>query len=284
MKKPIVIAVALLAAFGAWYAFRPEKLFVNESVSESFPATAPAATPAAPVELASGAFHGVAHETKGKATIYRLPNGQRVLRLTEFETSNGPDLRLFLVAAPDARDNDTVKNAGYIELGKLKGNIGDQNYEVPATVDLAKYQAATVWCNRFSVNFATAPLGNGQHMSEQMSGPVALAAGLFHRVAHDGKGKATIYQLPAGQRVLRLTEFETSNGPDLRLLLVAAPDATDNDTIKKAGFVELGKLKGNLGDQNYDVPAAVDLTKYQAVTVWCNRFSVNFTTAPLVKQ
>jgi hypothetical protein len=284
MKKPIVIVVGLLAAFGAWYAFRPEKLFVNESVSESFPATAAAATPAAPVELATGSFHGVAHETKGKATIYRLPNGQRVLRLTEFETSNGPDLRLFLVATPDATDNDTVKNAGYVELGKLKGNIGDQNYDVPASVDLAKYQAATVWCNRFSVNFATAPLGNGQQMSEQMSGPVALAAGSFHGVAHDGKGKATIYQLPAGQRVLRLTEFETSNGPDLRLFLVAAPDASDNDTIKKAGFVELGKLKGNLGDQNYDVPATVDLAKYQAVTVWCNRFSVNFTTAPLVKQ
>jgi len=279
MKKPIVIVVALLAAFGAWYAFRPEKLFVNASVSESFPAATAAATPAAPVEVATGSFHGVAHDGKGKATIYRLPDGQRVLRLTEFATSNGPDLRLFLVAATDARDNDTVKKAGYLELGKLKGNIGDQNYDVPAAADLTKYQAVTVWCNRFSVNFATAPLGNGQ-----MSGPAALAAGSFHAVAHDGKGKATIYRLPDGQRVLRLTEFATSNGPDLRLFLVAAPDATDNDTIKKAGFIELGKLKGNLGDQNYDVPADADLAKYQAVTVWCNRFSVNFTTAPLLKQ
>jgi hypothetical protein len=281
MKKPIVMVVILLAALGAWYAFRPELLFVNESVSEAFPATAAAAAaPAAPVEVATGMFRGVAHETRGKATIYRLPNGRRVLRLTEFATSNGPDLRMFLVAAPDARDNDTVKKAGYVELGKLKGNIGDQNYDVPATVDLAKYQAVTVWCNRFSVNFATAPLGNGQ----EMSGPVALAAGSFHGVAHDGKGKATIYQLPSGQRVLRLTEFATSNGPDLRMFLVAAPDARDNDTVKKAGYVELGKLKGNIGDQNYDVPATVDLAKYQAVTVWCNRFSVNFTTAPLLQQ
>jgi hypothetical protein len=158
MKKPIVIVVALLAAFGAWYAFRPELLFVDANVSESFPATAAAATPAAPVEIASGTFHGVAHDGKGKASVYRLPNGQRVLRLTEFETSNGPDLRLFLVAAPDARDNDTVKNAGFVELGKLKGNVGDQNYDIPADADLAKYQAVTVWCNRFSVNFTTAPL------------------------------------------------------------------------------------------------------------------------------
>ncbi len=160
MKKPILIFLAIVAAVGAWYAFRPEKLFVNASVNETFPdaANASAASPAAAVELAAGSFHGVAHEGKGKATLYNLPDGQRVLRLTEFETSNGPDLRLFLVAAADATDSDTVKKAGYLELGKLKGNQGDQNYEVPADADLAKYQAVTVWCNRFGVNFTTAPL------------------------------------------------------------------------------------------------------------------------------
>jgi hypothetical protein len=52
-----------------------------------------------------------------------------------------------------------VKNAGYVEVGKLKGNVGDQNYDLPAGVDLNKYKAVTIWCNRFSVNFATAPLG-----------------------------------------------------------------------------------------------------------------------------
>jgi hypothetical protein len=62
------------------------------------------------------------------------------------------------VAAGDAKDNDTVKNAGFIDLGSLKGNIGDQNYDVPANVDLAKYRAATIWCARFNVNFGTAPL------------------------------------------------------------------------------------------------------------------------------
>jgi len=63
--------------------------------------------------------------------------------------------------------------------------------------------------------------------------------------------------------------------------LVAAPDVTDNATVAKAGFVELGTLKGNIGDQNYDVPDSVDLEKYRAATIWCKRFSVNFGTAPL---
>ena len=48
--------------------------------------------------------------------------------------------------------------AGFVELGPMKGNIGDQNYEIPATVDLASYRTVTIWCKRFSVNFGSAPL------------------------------------------------------------------------------------------------------------------------------
>jgi hypothetical protein len=100
----------------------------------------------------------VHHETKGTATIYRLPNGKRVLRFTEFETSNGPDVQIYLVAASDAQDNASVTSAGFVNLGPMKGNRGDQNYDVPDSVDLTKYRAVTVWCRRFGVNFATAPL------------------------------------------------------------------------------------------------------------------------------
>ena len=100
----------------------------------------------------------MAHETRGTAAIYELPDGKRVLRLTGFETSNGPDVRVFLGAAGDANDNDTVTNAGYVELGSLKGNIGDQNYEIPSDIKLADYHSVTIWCKRFGVNFGTAPL------------------------------------------------------------------------------------------------------------------------------
>jgi hypothetical protein len=111
--------------------------------------------------------------------------------------------------------------------------------------------------------------------------PATLLAGHFHSVAHETKGTATIHDLGGGRRVLRLTEFATSNGPDVRVYLVAAGDASDNESVTKAGFIELGKLKGNEGDQNYDVPTDLDLTKYRAVTIWCRRFGVNFATAPL---
>jgi electron transfer DM13 len=110
-----------------------------------------------PQQLLSGQFRGYAHKTEGVATIYDL-DGKRVLRLTDFKTSNGPDVHVYLVAAPDARDNATVDNAEFIDLGTMKGNIGDQNYDVPNTADLGKYRAATIWCKRFHINFGTAPL------------------------------------------------------------------------------------------------------------------------------
>lgn len=275
-RKLIVIVVALVIAAGAWYAFRPERLFVNQTVNEQFPVASAATAATAPVAV--GNFHSVAHDTKGTATVYQQPNGQKTLRLTNFATSNGPDVHVYLVAAPDATDSDMVKQAGFIEIGALKGNIGDQNYDLPATVDLNKHKAVTIWCQRFGVNFGTAPLGA---QTANTNEPKPLAAGSFHNGAHDTKGNATVYQLADGKRVLRLTNFATSNGPDVHLYLVAADDAKDNDTVKQAGFVEISPLKGNVGDQNYDLPTNVDLAKYRAVTVWCQRFGVNFGTAPL---
>jgi hypothetical protein len=161
-RSIIVAAAAVVVPVAAWALFRPELLLVNKTVNESFPAVS-VATVAAPQSTTStpqltGEFHKGAHDTKGTASIYKLGNGQRVLRLTNFMTSNGPDVRVLLIAASDASDNDAVKQSSPIELGKLKGNEGDQNYEIPTNVDLAKYRAVTIWCNRFSVNFGTAPL------------------------------------------------------------------------------------------------------------------------------
>ncbi len=284
-KKVLIGTVAVLAVVGAWAAFRPELLFVNKTVSESFPATTAQGASAksdAPVELAKGTFRSLAHETKGDATLYTLPDGKRTLRLTNFATSNGPDVHVYLVGAKDAPDNATVQKAGFLDLGSIKGNVGDQNYDVPANTDLDRYRDVTIWCARFHVNFGTAALTPAT--TAGANAPVPLAAGMFTGYAHETKGAATVYRLPEGKDVLRLTDFKTSNGPDVHIYLVAADDAKDNATVQKAGYVDLGSIKGNEGDQNYDLPANTDLTKYRAVTIWCARFHVNFGTAPLKKQ
>lgn len=284
-RNALVALVVIAVLGGAWYAFRPERLWINQTVSETLPAGGGAASAEETAMLASGRFHTNAHETRGMATVYRLAGGARVLRLTDFETSNGPDVHVYLVRAADVQDNDVVKSAGFVDLGSIKGNVGDQNYDLPADLDLEQYRTVTIWCARFAVNFGSAPLmtsTSGEAMPVAASGaPVAELAGMFVTDAHETRGAATVYRLPDGKRVLRLTGFETSNGPDVHVYLVAASAVAGSDDVKSAGFVDLGSLKGNLGDQNYDVPAGVDLSTHRAVSIWCARFGVNFGAAAL---
>src|SRR6266571_325990 len=110
--------------------------------------------------LLTGKFHGKVHATSGRATVYEEADGKLVLRLTNFKTSNGPDVHVILVATKDAGDdaNFLKSNTERLELGKLKGNEGDQNYEIPAGTDLAKFRTVSVYCERFNANFGAAPL------------------------------------------------------------------------------------------------------------------------------
>jgi hypothetical protein len=157
MKRWIKVAipVAAVVVLVAWYAFRPERLFVNRRVDEAMP-TEEGGASAQPLE--SGRFYSILHPTEGVATIYRTGDGTRVLRLTRFKTSNGPDVHVYMVAADDAKDAATVQQAGFIDLGVIKGNIGDQNYMLGSDMDLDKYRAVSIWCKRFSVNFGAAAL------------------------------------------------------------------------------------------------------------------------------
>src|ERR1700684_3972681 len=118
MKKwKLVIPIVAVAAFVAWYAFRPERLVVNRRVDEAMPA---AQGSSAPQTLVVGQFYGILHPTAGTATVYRMEDGTRVLRFTSFSTSNGPDVHVYMVAADDARDSASVLRAGFIDLGTIK--------------------------------------------------------------------------------------------------------------------------------------------------------------------
>ena len=111
-----------------------------------------------PKSLVSGQFYSILHPTAGTATIYEMGDGTHVLRLTNFSTSNGPDVHVYMVAADDAKEVAAVERAGFIDLGVIKGNVGDQNYTLGTDLDLAKYRAVSIWCKRFSVNFGAAAL------------------------------------------------------------------------------------------------------------------------------
>ncbi len=161
LRWPVLGAYAVTAAVAGVYLGSSVVLddVVDERVATAPAIDAPApAAGAAPrasnVRLREGRFESVAHPARGTATAIRLAGGGRVLTLTGFEVDNGPDLRLYLVAGP-ARSEGEVRDS--VDLGALKGNRGDQQYRLPAGVDLERYSTVVVWCRAFSVLFARAP-------------------------------------------------------------------------------------------------------------------------------
>jgi hypothetical protein len=113
-----------------------------------------------PIALQSGSFTHIdkLHYADGKATIYRTTEGKLVLRLEDFVAGNGPDLYVALSGHPMPRSNDETHASGYREIARLKGNQGNQNYELPSDLDLSQYHSVVIWCRAFSVVFSSAEL------------------------------------------------------------------------------------------------------------------------------
>ncbi|MFC7544875.1 DM13 domain-containing protein [Plantactinospora sp. GCM10030261] len=190
LRSPLTWAVVVVLAIGAaigLYWFQPWKLVTDTTVAESLstPAPPPSATsgppgspgpsgtpeasapgptgsPAAgPVLLSQGGFVTHEHDTSGTARIVRLPDGSRRLELVNFSTSNGPDLRIWLTDQPvrEGQAGWRVFDDGrWVELGRLKGNKGNQAYLIPAGVDLTGLGSVSIWCKRFAVSFGAASL------------------------------------------------------------------------------------------------------------------------------
>ena len=148
--------------------FQPQKLFYDSRVDEGLPSAAAPPTiggvitsappaPAGPVDLATGTFVSREHETVGTARVVRLPDGQTIVRLEGFETSNGPALFVYL-SQNGAGGTEAAFDDEFVDLGALKGNVGDQNYVVPAGVDATGYTSVVIWCDRFDAAFGAADL------------------------------------------------------------------------------------------------------------------------------
>ena len=179
---PAVLALAALAWVAFGY-FAIHTLVVDDEVNEAVPtftqesttaqedvttvssttigttapevAAAPTTSPQPQPQIiteAVGSFVSLDHETSGTAAVIGDGSGQRFLRIEDLNTSNGPDLNVYLVNSSKGDVSD------YIDLGDLKGNVGDQNYEIPVGSDLAVYDTVLIWCVRFSSPFGEASL------------------------------------------------------------------------------------------------------------------------------
>ncbi len=144
--RPALLAcVALIVLTAAWSLGAPARISVQS---------------AQPVFLATGNFVGAddSHKGAGKALVVQLPDGQRFLRFEEFRVTNGPDLYVYLSGHPAPRNRAQLHDGGAVEVARLKGNIGNQNYPLSAGVDPAKFRSVVIYCKQFSVLFATAEL------------------------------------------------------------------------------------------------------------------------------
>jgi hypothetical protein len=152
------LALPLLATFvvvsGSIGGYLAYTTLADRVVDEDVVVAAPAAqAPAgAPAEVAAGRFESLAHGTEGRVSVIELEDGSRVLTLTGFETSAGPDLRVYLSPGTDG-DVD-----GAVDLGRLKGNIGDQQYTIPASAGDGTLGSVVIWCRAFSAAFGAAAL------------------------------------------------------------------------------------------------------------------------------
>ena len=155
-NKWILVLTSVPVLTGVWWAFRPEKLFVNEKVNEA----TPAALSSEPEVLYTGKLVGKVHQTSGRATIYKTADGKEYLRLSDFTTSNVSDVHVLLARTEDkSLESEVVRgDLDSMELGALKGNQGDQNYDLPTAADLNKYQAVVIYCERFHAVFGVAKL------------------------------------------------------------------------------------------------------------------------------
>lgn len=180
-----IVAAGLLTAGLAW--FQPWKLWVDHRVDDRLPAVAlapvtpsaaagstppastiarpsavPSATKAAgPVLLSRGQLISHEHPTHGTVSVIKQPDGKRVLAIAHLDTSNGPDLHLWLTDAQVVQGSSgyhVFDDGEHVSLGALKGNVGNQVYSIPNGLDLTRLTSVTIWCDRFDVSFGAAQL------------------------------------------------------------------------------------------------------------------------------
>ena len=177
-RRYLVSGLVVLAVAGIVFGlvlFKPWLLFVDVRVNDALPqvtptsglhgvtpaAGTPSATPAGPSQLSAGTLISHEHETSGTVRIVQNPDGTRVLSIENLSTSSGPNVHVWLSAADVVTGSDgntTAGGAAYLDLGPIKGNLGDQVYDIPAGTDLAKYRSVDLWCVQFGVSFGAAQL------------------------------------------------------------------------------------------------------------------------------
>ena len=181
MMLGIIAIIGVIAITVGALITRPWTYFITNEVDEAFPTlttdttasqvegsttvittdeTPEPAEPAEPQTLLMGSFIEIdaIHSGSGSAVVYQLEDDSRIVRFEDFQVTNGPELHVILSKEVPTSTLGSI-GEDYIDLGELKGNVGNQNYTIPASVDLSEYKSVVIYCVPFSVVFSSAALG-----------------------------------------------------------------------------------------------------------------------------
>jgi len=245
MRKTIIYilgAVALIAGLAiVWYLASP--LFINRTVNEAFPIEVPA-----PEELEEMSSEEL--EELESDFIKSLPPPEEIADMPESEQEALEETAMQIATVMPEKQVDEPMPTTTAEPTKPASS------EATATTSLEP--AAT-----------------------SLPEPVLIKQGSFYGADdfHQGSGKALIYQFGDGEYFLRLENFNVTNGPQLHVILGVDDNPYNHATL--GDYLDLGPLKGNIGDQNYEIPAGTDLDAYGSVVIYCVPFRAIFAIAPL---
>ncbi len=255
----------------AWALFRPELIFVNQQVNEKLTVSAGQTA----MTLAKGEFKSYSHETTGNAEIVKVGD-KWILRLSNFKTSNGPDVHVIVGKNSDPK---SFKATDSVDLGVIKGNIGDQNYVLPSSISPEDIMSVTIWCKRFSVSFGGASLKSMKAATpvvqlttpSSQTTPVVQLAGFAEEIrVTGGKLKSGTVELieADSKRFLRLTKIKLPNVKSAQVFLVKAETLPTTFDLSKLTKVKLGDWSSAKSKQQFAVSKDLDLWLYRTIIFW----------------
>ena len=254
----ILAIIILIPIIGiAWWLLAP--LFTSTTVDEEFPFAVTASVPA----------------DMTRAQVEQVMSGIAMVNESTNEEMPAPadpatDLRKAMGAGDSDAMDSVVKTLAEAAVKSMPGAM-----TAPAKEEMTQTRAAAMK--------AAMPEAIAKIQPEASAEPVKLKSGQFRDQDrfHKGSGAATIYRLADGSRLLRLEDFQVTNGPDLRVILTRAQDPEQAGEVTSPGHLELSKLKGNMGNQNYPIPDDADVSSFNSVVIFCKPFKVIFSVAAL---
>ena len=278
-RKPLGIISVPALALTLWLGWSlGSPLFTNVTVDEAFPFAATATVP----------------EGMERAEVEQIFSGMAQVDMPVMEAMPVPaaiDAAAMMSEEASSKDRLVVLTpARQKELEGIISGYADEidNAQNTSMSDDERMMVGAVM-GAFGMMVVEDVLArSGMEGMEMMTQPAAdqvqaVAMGSFKDADafHRGSGTATIYRTPDGSEVLRLEDLNVTNGPALHVVLSTHPDPERSEQVKQEGYVDLGDLKGNRGNQNYPIPAGVDTSIHKSVVVYCYPFAVVFSVATL---